>query len=160
MKGTFSLFSVSSCSSVCIPVESVPAGEEATFGLRPRGLQFGPGEDFDRRLVLGLAESEVVMKIEGPVTIERFAHDGTRHLCMAIGGKGGVRRVNEPGENGAIIQAKAGATGEGENGEIRCGGAYDHRSETDGWPAHIKVQVDAGGEHDFAQIKGSGHIKA
>src|SRR5258707_15055024 len=66
------------------------------------------------------------------VTTERFAHDGARNLRMAIGAKRGVRRVNEPGKNGAIIQAKAGATWEGENGEIRCGGAHDHRNKKDG----------------------------
>ena len=58
------------------------------------------------------------MKIEGSVATEGFAHDGARNLHVAIGGKRGVRRVNEPGENGAIIQAKTGATWQRENGEL------------------------------------------
>src|SRR5262245_5160330 len=70
------------------------------------GLQFRPGEDLYWRHVPGLAESEVVVKIEGAITIEHFANDCARHRRMAVGGKRGVRGVNEAGEKGAIIQAE------------------------------------------------------
>src|SRR5438270_9064317 len=100
-------------------------------------LQFGPREDLNRGQVSGLVESKVVMKNEGAVTTEGFAHDGARNLRVAIGRKGGVRGVNEPGKNRALVQAKAGAAWQREDRELRRGGAYDHRSKTDGRPAYV-----------------------
>src|SRR5882762_7944838 len=99
------------------------------------------------------------MKSEGAVATECFAHYGARNRRGPIGRKSGVRSVNEARKNGAAIQRKARATRKREYRELRSGGAYNHWSKTDGWPAYIKVQPDPGGKHDFAQIDSAGHVK-
>src|ERR1043166_1272691 len=122
-------------------------------------LQFGPREDFDRGQVSGFAESKVVMKIERAVATENFTDDGARNLRMAIGGKRGIRRVNQSSENGAIIQAKVGATGQGENRELRCGGAHDDGSKSDAWRADVQVKPHARSKRNLVQSNGAGDVK-